>query len=747
MKSDKNHITINNMPGQIIKKRDIEVIDSKINITVITVCSTLSEEFNITLRSIINQTLYSFKLIIVTHNKIELEKYIQNLNLNDNRVEVIEYDFVNNAAAKNYAVSLTKSKYVCIVNESVYLDNTYLECLNIAVINNDEKFGFSNVIDKNDKFNTLNDDITKIFKEILLIYTGAYIISKDCLDIMCGFNICDNEDFELWNRLIKEGYYPVKINNYGIWSNRIEKEDKSLNKTLINYDKLIEFPVNDNYNTDTFPRILKDNTIYKKSKKNILFILPCVVVGGADKFALDLVRNLNKDEYEITIIFTRVSYYEWRPLFELEAIEVFDLTDFAKRVEWSGFIEYIIRSRQIDLVFCSNSLYGYHIIPWLKNKNPEIPIVDYLHAEDWTWKSGGLPRDSIAVSKFIDKTYTCTKHLQNIMYEKMNKKVENTMPVYIGVDNNYFDSNKINFEDYKFYEKLEKHKEKKIILFVCRLVDLKRPIFAIRVLENLVRQDKNIVLFVVGDGECLAKMKSEVNKFKLQNNIEFFGMQKDVRPFYKIAKVTMITSLTEGLTLSAYESLSMGTPVVSADVGGQKELINNECGKIIKKYQDYVKDLYNYNYDKTEIDEYSNAILDIINSKNYNKISKYCRNRINEKFSIKIMVETLSNEFNTLIKNKSSISKSLCNNEELAERYMILYNDTFRYYKNENHIVSRNMILKGLDLLGITALLKFIVVNSKIFDEYGNYKLVYMLWDIPLYRFLVTNIKKVLRKK
>ena len=59
-------------------------------------------------------------------------------------------------------------------------------------------------------------------------------------------------------------------------------------------------------------------------------------------------------------------------------------------------------------------------------------------------------------------------------------------------------------------------------------------------------------------------------------NIIFFGMQSNTKPFYKAADVSVICSLVEGLTLTTYEALAMGTPVVTADVGGQKELVDNK---------------------------------------------------------------------------------------------------------------------------------------------------------------------------
>ena len=52
----------------------------------------------------------------------------------------------------------------------------------------------------------------------------------------------------------------------------------------------------------------------------------------------------------------------------------------------------------------------------------------------------------------------------------------------------------------------------------------------------------------------------------------------------KIPKLRLYAVLKEGLALTAYESCAMGVPVVSADVGGQKDLIDSSDRKINSIY-------------------------------------------------------------------------------------------------------------------------------------------------------------------
>lgn len=89
----------------------------------------------------------------------------------------------------------------------------------------------------------------------------------------------------------------------------------------------------------------------------------------------------------------------------------------------------------------------------------------------------------------------------------------------------------------------------------------------------------------------------------MSNEIVFLGKIQNTAEIYEISDLTINCSLKEGLALTAYESLSMGVPVISSDVGGQKELITEKTGEIIELMQDE-KDIYNEQYKEEEIKEY-----------------------------------------------------------------------------------------------------------------------------------------------
>ena len=116
--------------------------------------------------------------------------------------------------------------------------------------------------------------------------------------------------------------------------------------------------------------------------------------------------------------------------------------------------------------------------------------------------------------------------------------------------------------------------------------------------------------------------------------------------------MTLICSLKEGLALTAYESLSMGRPVISSDVGGQAELIDASVGRILPLWQDEAAELDSRNYSAEEIEQYADAITELLEDPEHcARMCLACRRRIEDGFSSQIMIRKLENIFENLVRD------------------------------------------------------------------------------------------------
>ncbi len=701
--------------NKTIGKSDKLIDEGKVIISIITPFYNAKKYLEDTAKCIINQTFPYFEWLIIDDGSTDESslEYLQQIKSMDSRIKVFHKENSGQAQTRDFGVehSNPESKYVLFMDDDDIIDNTYLECAYWTLeTNNKASWAYTDVV----HFGELNALATARFdpekeKKVNNIVVTALIRKEDFLKVG-GFGLKEKdvwEDWNLWLKMIAAGMYPVRMNFWGFWYRRKEKHESELAKsknnqarakeivektarTIHNPKQAIQYPKED-YNWDIIQEKVDSVVIPKyenNNKTRILMIIPWMVMGGADKFNIDLINGLDKDKFEVTVISTEPSYNPWREKYQIGTKAIYDLTTFLDRKNWLAFINYIIEKNNINLIFNTNSTFGYSILPYLKAKHNNIPILDYVHMEEWYNRNGGFSRDSATVASVIDKTLVCNENSRKILVNHFGRNENEVETVYIGVDEKKFNPNDIDKEALK--EKYKIPKNKKVISFIARIDLQKRPILLMEIMKELKEKRDDFFLLVAGNGpmerqiECLAK------KYKLEKNIKFLGAVSNTKEIYAISDLTLNCSIKEGLALTAYESLSMGVPVVSADVGGQAELINEKVGVIVPCLQDE-KDVSKFKYSKTEVNNYVVAIEKVLNNLDGYKLNS--RNRILNGFTINHMIdrmstileETAHNPSNAKSINGSNLSSCIDICKELNTKYFISFNKEYEWLAEETN--------------------------------------------------------------
>ncbi len=132
-------------------------------------------------------------------------------------------------------------------------------------------------------------------------------------------------------------------------------------------------------------------------------------------------------------------------------------------------------------------------------------------------------------------------------------------------------------------------KEKnKTILFLGRLAKDKGIEDALLMLELLIRDDKNIQLWVVGKFESKnyeKRLKKLISEFKVKKNCTFFGYVDEEKKSELLQRAWIMAhpSAREGWGLNVIEANSVGTPVVGYNVQGLRDsIIDNKTGLLVE---------------------------------------------------------------------------------------------------------------------------------------------------------------------
>ena len=145
--------------------------------------------------------------------------------------------------------------------------------------------------------------------------------------------------------------------------------------------------------------------------------------------------------------------------------------------------------------------------------------------------------------------------------------------IYNGIDTNKF---------LKF--NVEKETNRPIVVMVARIDPLKDIETFIRTAQIVAKEIPNVLFKLYGpmvDEKYYKYCESLIKKFDVENNFSFAGSTSSPESAYNEGDVVMLTSISEAFPFVVIEAMACEKVVVSSDVGGTKEVLEN-YGYVVK---------------------------------------------------------------------------------------------------------------------------------------------------------------------
>jgi glycogen(starch) synthase len=116
-----------------------------------------------------------------------------------------------------------------------------------------------------------------------------------------------------------------------------------------------------------------------------------------------------------------------------------------------------------------------------------------------------------------------------------------------------------------------------LILFAGRLEYEKGVQTVLEALPSIERRVPGVGLVVAGTGTYRASLERRAREIGLDGQVRFAGFveEPDLRALYVAADLVVVPSLYEPFGLVALEAMASGTPVVAADTGGLREIVDH----------------------------------------------------------------------------------------------------------------------------------------------------------------------------
>ena len=126
---------------------------------------------------------------------------------------------------------------------------------------------------------------------------------------------------------------------------------------------------------------------------------------------------------------------------------------------------------------------------------------------------------------------------------------------------------------------------RKILLSVSRLHKQKGLEYLIKSLKNILAQDNNVHLVIVGKGEEKERLEDLVKQLNLEKFVTFTGFvdEKEKHALIKGCDVFCMPSIQEGLPIALFDPMYYSKPVIVTTVSGVSEVLGEEYEYTVEK--------------------------------------------------------------------------------------------------------------------------------------------------------------------
>lgn len=323
--------------------------------------------------------------------------------------------------------------------------------------------------------------------------------------------------------------------------------------------------------------------------KKVLFMIPDLAGGGAEKVLVNLVNNMDREKFEITV----------KTLFDV-GVNRDKLLPHIKR-------EYCIKKQfrgnsKFFQLFKPETLFKRFIkehydiiVSYLEGPTARIvsgctdnstKLVSWIHCRMENESIASIGFRSFEEAKRCYNRFDFTACVSKWVKDYYTDVFSFSKP--IGVIYNTIQTDEIIEKSKEAVDDITIDSNCCNICSVGRLIDIKGFDRLINIHKRLLCKNINNHIYIFGNGKERKRLEDLVQQNGLSSTFTFMGYTMNPYKYIKNMDLYVCSSYSEGFSTSVTEALIVGTPVVTTLCSGMKELLgeNNEYGIVTENNED-----------------------------------------------------------------------------------------------------------------------------------------------------------------
>lgn len=326
----------------------------------------------------------------------------------------------------------------------------------------------------------------------------------------------------------------------------------------------------------------------------ILFLIPTLGHGGAEKVLVNLVNNMDTNKFDITVQTLFDEGVHKKSLHKSIRYKSFMKKQFHGNTTLFSIIPAevlyrVIVKEKYDYIVSYLEGPTTHIIAGCPYK--ETKKIAWVHIElgdDARFKQGfRTKREAIEAYKSFDKIVCVSETVKSVFEETAGQSFPNMTVLYNTNETaQILDKAKEPIEDIVFSPEYVN------VCSVAKLMESKGFDRLVRVHRRLLDEGFRHRVYILGVGEKKAELEAVIEENNLKDSFILLGFRENPYKYVAACDLYVCSSRREGFSTAVTESLIVGTPVVSTLCSGAEELLgkNNEYGIVVENSEDGIYD-------------------------------------------------------------------------------------------------------------------------------------------------------------
>jgi glycosyltransferase involved in cell wall biosynthesis len=347
-------------------------------------------------------------------------------------------------------------------------------------------------------------------------------------------------------------------------------------------------------------------------KKQILHITFDMRIGGTEMVIRNLIEGADATLFDMSIFCIEGPLGPWGIDLQKRGLKI------VSKARQAGFdtslifaIRKYIKDHKIDIVHCHQyTPWVYGVLAAFGTKTKVI-FTEHgrFYPDSSTWKRKLI---NPWLCRITDHITSISKATKQALVEFENIPEHRIQVVYNGILPPIADP----FKTSQLRKELKIAEHTLILGTIARLDPIKNHKMMLEAFSLVLKVYPDTVLIIVGDGEERQNIEEQIQTLDIKNKVILPGYDPQPQHYLALMDIFLLSSLSEGTSMTLLEAMALKKPCVVTDAGGNSEIIQHNINGIVtpnnipKDFAEGIMLLQNNSFKRAEFGEKSKVIFD-----------------------------------------------------------------------------------------------------------------------------------------